>query len=201
MRHVIRNAFVALSLTACSTVYAVTTVPFVFAQGTPAKAAEVNADFQALADAVDAQKLLIDAQQLLIDAQKLRMNAQDMTISKLDGTTPVTAADLVGTYKVIIHYNFMASRVSSLVGTMTLLANGNGTFTYTETGTHDSGSGPVFFTPSSGTTQITWTLTGSLFSTSLGGGPGCQLSMGGRLCVATSEKLGESSLFLLTRIQ
>jgi hypothetical protein len=115
MRHVIRNAFVALSLTACSAVYAVTTVPFTFTQGTPAKAAEVNADFQALATAIDTLSARVD---------------------KLDGTTSVTMADLAGTYSVQAMYTELRANITgssysnvSTQGTLTLAVNGTTTFT------------------------------------------------------------------------
>lgn len=204
MRNLIRSSIVALSLVVFSaTAVAATTVPFTFTAGTPATASEVNANFQALATAIDT-----------LTTTNAALTTQ---IAKLDGTTPVTAADMAGTYKVQIYNTQIGSdtttlsaitnKVYSIVGTMTLLANGTGTWIYTGSGSYDQINGStglpniVYFNDISGSQSITWTLTGSLFSTSLGGGPGCQLSMGGRLCVATSEILGESSLFLLTRIQ
>jgi hypothetical protein len=228
MRHVIRHTFVALSLSACSAVYAVTTVPFVFTQGTPAKAAEVNADFQALADA-------IDAQQLLTDAQTLRMNAQDKTIAaltavqpsaivslinrvdKLDGTTPVTAADLIGNYSfealitqlITVTPNSAANgnevMTTTIKGTLTLELGGTATYAFIgKTQTQGYLGGTIATTSSSTSSTIPpaplhWSLSGGRI-TIVEMGKTFSIVSGGRLLVGAGQNdPGTNNLFLLIR--
>jgi len=78
MKSFVRNSIAALSLfTFCAIASAATAVPYTFTSGTAAKSTEVNANFQALATAINTLSTRVDA---------------------LDGTTQITDADLVGTY-------------------------------------------------------------------------------------------------------
>lgn len=103
-----RYSFVGLLLLALnSTVLAQTTVPFTFTSGTAAKASEVNADFQALATAID------------------NLTAR---VSKLEGQ--FTAADVAGTYA------FMSLEVEIGTGLVSMIhhASGNGSVTLNANG-------------------------------------------------------------------
>lgn len=200
MRHIIRHAFVALSLTACSSAWSVTGFPpFTFTQGTPAKAAEVMANFQALADAIDAQKLLIDA-------QTLRMNAQDVTIAaltavqpdkivqlinrvdKLDGTTPVTMADLAGTYSMIEFSwdEYLAFRNSAnpvITTKNTAIFNLDGTITLTGINTlTQGGAGSVgSITSTNNAGSLAWALSNGVLT--FDDGLPLSIVSGGRLLI------------------
>ena len=103
-----RKPLIALSLSlAASWAAAQVTLPYTFKAGTPAKAAEVNADLQALATAV---------------------NGLNARVQKLEGA--ITAADLVGTYAVNQFQIEIGSNPGARVaaytgkGTLTLAANG-----------------------------------------------------------------------------
>lgn len=129
MRSLIRS-LAALTLVAFSALsLAATTVPHTFTAGAPARAAEVNANFQALVTAIDTLSARVD---------------------KLDGTTPLTMADLAGTYaihaittelKTDVATSSPAVAAYSTVGTLTFNANGTGTTAVTDNGTR------LLFTP------------------------------------------------------
>ncbi len=174
-----RYSLVALLLLALnSTVFAQTTVPFTFTSGTAAKASEVNADFQALATAIDA------------------LSAR---INKLDGTTPVTTADLAGTYtltgwmsqvfidgmSVLPAPLYDINGFGVLSGTVTLNADGTGSNSFTINGsqmvTQDISTirttSPISlnraviqkaFNVVLPTASFTWTLSGNVVTTSHG---------------------------------
>ena len=92
----------------CAAVPAQVTVPNTFAAGAPAKAADVNANFQALVNGI---------------------NALGSRVSKLEGQ--IVASDLVGTYSVNQFQSELGagSRVATYTGggTATFAANGTGT--------------------------------------------------------------------------
>jgi hypothetical protein len=116
-----------------------TTVPHIFTAGTPARAADVNANFQALAAAIDA---------LAARANKLEGGA-------------VTEADVVGTYRLsflqigIDHEaaGIGATEAISYDGTWTFAADH--TFTSTFIGRRNDSTGP---SPDDGTIAGTWSL-------------------------------------------
>lgn len=203
MRRLIRSSIVALYMTVFTTcAVAATTVPNTFTAGTPAKAADVNANFQALATAIDTLSARVD---------------------KLDGTTPVTMADLAGTY--VINGLQMGSFKSvstpqgwidnyTYQGTLTLVADGNGTLSNTETGNRffpslNPGVSPDYiasFNPTISSYTLpsnqgfTWSLSGgSITIPTLGGS--FTIVSGGRLLIkSTSDSTtGTSVLLLLTR--
>ncbi|WP_157263480.1 hypothetical protein [Azohydromonas aeria] len=106
-----RKPLVALSLSlAASWAAAQVTLPYTFKPGMPAKAAEINADLQALATAI---------------------NGLNARVQKLEGT--ITAADLAGTYAVNQFQTEIGGNPGARVaaytgrGTLTLAANGTGT--------------------------------------------------------------------------
>src|SRR5258706_4460391 len=111
-----RYSFVGLLLSVLSGVaFAQTTVPNTFTRGTAAKASEVNANFQALATAID------------------NLGSR---VSKLEGT--ITATDVAGTYA------FASLEAETFTGANVNVAssvgiihhqNGNGTFTLNANGT------------------------------------------------------------------
>lgn len=113
-----RNLLIGILLLALSAiVIAQTTVPYAFTQNTPARATEVNADFQALATAID------------------NLSSR---VSRLEGT--VTAANIAGSYTLAgLQVNSYASSASSQIdhainrGDFTL--NADKTFSYS--GTYD----------------------------------------------------------------
>ncbi len=110
------------------------TVPHTFTSGTPAKASEVNAYFQALVTAI---------------------NSVSDRVAKLEGT--ITAADIVGTYQfenlqVGIDVPSGDPEVIGYHGP--IIFNANGTFTCTFTGALHSGTG---LEPDDGTIDGTWT--------------------------------------------
>jgi len=176
-------------------------VPNTFTAGTPAKAADVNANFQALATAIDTLTARVD---------------------KLDGTTAVTMADLAGTYVI----NGLQTEVFkdggtpggwirnyTYQGTLTLAADGNLTLSNTETGTlfklgvsgdmipNISASPPAvssYSLPSND--SLTWSLSGGSLTML---GATFAIVSGGRLLIQSSSNSagfnGTSVLLLLTR--
>lgn len=219
MRHVIRNVLIAFSFTACSAVWAATTVPFpIFVAGHAAKASEVNANFEALASAIDAQAAINTAQAAEIAALTSR-------VTKLDTPSAVTAADLVGTYAV--HgLGFQVSRLAALSvdpigyppdgttdpeifshqGTLQLLSNGTGTANMSLSSTTTVMPNPTrnefvvspVVTPSN-LTSFTWTLTNGQLLIS---GLSFTIATGGRLLIQELfevQKWGNHRLMVLVR--
>lgn len=184
-----RSAVLAVLLAGvCSAASAQVTVPNTFSAGAPARAADVNANFQALATAV---------------------NGLAGRVARLEGQ--VTAADLVGTYTINYFQTEMVgaggnSHVASYAagGTATLAANGVATLSpITEVG-HQ-----LNFTAGGGgsRTPINRTDTGGVVSWSLSGGTvrmfdrNFTIADGGRLLILTTSNPADGStvLFLLTR--
>jgi hypothetical protein len=130
-----------LVLCACGeAALAQTTVPHTFTSGTPARATEVNANFQALATAIDTLAARLD---------------------KLEGG-PVTEADIVGgTYKAsnlqigIDHVAAGPAHIEAISyeGTITFAADH--TFSFTFTGQQNDSGGPTL---EDATVSGTWTL-------------------------------------------
>ena len=176
MRCFMYSSFVALFLfTFSSIANAGTPVPVIFSSGTPAKAADVNANFAALAARLD----------------------------KLEGTTAVTMADLVGTYNRInmhlINYNG-SQTAATVISTLTLAADGTGTeigsnavTTWSSTNWTTTAPSPTdTYTPIN--TTFTWTISGSTIT--FAGGAG---GVAGTLNIAPGGKifyraLGDNSL-------
>lgn len=85
-----RNLFLAVGfLVLSNTASAQTTVPNTFTAGSPAKAAEVNANFQALVTAINSLGARVDSVSTRVDSVTAR-------VGKLEGT--LTATDVAGTY-------------------------------------------------------------------------------------------------------
>lgn len=183
--------FTALFLLAlaCASVSAQTKVPNTFLPGTPAKAADVNANFQALATAI---------------------NALASRVDKLEGN--ITQADLAGTYTVNgFQTEFNGGdfgRVNNYVylGTMTLAADGTGSYSLTESGsrlflTLDAGKlkGAVstYANPPGGS-NFNWSYSNNVM-TALGAT--LTVVAGGRLLIRTSNNPADYTqvLLLLTR--
>jgi hypothetical protein len=166
MYSLIRNTFVALSLLAFAAVAtaAPITVPFTFTAGTPAKAAEINADFQALVTAI---------------------NALSVRVDKLDGITPaaaLTAADVVGTYSCHFFGTAMTAppaiapampanilETRTLNGTLTIVNGGTGTFVGTRNSFKQANGltavlGVTIPAPVPTTPPIAWTVAGGVLS-------------------------------------
>jgi|CXWL01.1.fsa_nt_gi hypothetical protein len=185
MRHVIRNALIAFSFTACSAAYAATTVPFTFVAGHGAKASEVNANFEALAAAIDVQVEINKVQAAEIAALAAR-------VTKLDTPSAVTAADLVGTYSVIGYRTQLTAGSVAVIsdnGTIQLFANGTGTISSSST-ISQPGAGwpqspaPVNYSVSSLSRSFTWSLING--QVSLLGGL-FAIASGGRLLVSEAD--------------
>jgi hypothetical protein len=133
MRHLGLICLVALA-TLGNTAMAQVTVPNTFTSGTPAKASEVNANFQALATAI---------------------NSLSDRVAKVEGT--ITAADVIGTYQ----FENLQIGIDAPSGETEVIAyhgpftfNANGTFTSTFTGALYSKTGPE---PDDGTITGNWT--------------------------------------------
>ena len=188
--------------------YSQVTVPNSFTSGTPAKASEVNANFQALATAVN------------------NLNAR---IAKLEGN--ITSSDIVGTYKItslnIENYITTNSsgtlyQKSDYVVSGTAVFNTDGTLTFNTTSTgwsfdllksnnQNTVGNPTFgnFAPQNGLneTQTTnWTLgTGANAGTITIGSKVFNLTAGGKILIKSSKDTDGSSrsatnLVILTRL-
>jgi len=222
MRSFIRSSIFAFSLLVCSGVAgAATTVPNIFTAGTPAKAADVNADFAALATAIDTLtanvKTLSDFVNTLPAAvQSARIDVQSARIDKLDGTTPITAADIVGVFQAntfradVTQDQNQKSEFASVTGTVTINADGTGTIVATEfvapfvcpfplaygtilTGCPDSRT-PVTHPFAPNVSGFTWSLSGGQLITSISSVPFSVLA-GGRLLVAADHFPGVLSAY------
>lgn len=174
--------FVTLSAAASAQV----TVPNTFAAGAPARAADVNANFQALVTGI---------------------NALSSRVSKLEGQ--ITSSDLVGTYAVNQFQSELGGGASERVaiytggGTVTLAVNGTGTLSgNTELG-HQlnllGGTLTAINRPQTTAASFSWSLTNGTVA-ALGGT--FSIVAGGRLLVRTSANPvdGTNVLILLTRI-
>jgi hypothetical protein len=153
--------------------HAQVTVPNTFQPASPAKASEVNANFTALATAI---------------------NALTARVAKLEGT--IVAADLVGTYAMsglgvetnnnhIAHYAFQ--------GSIVLNANGSASYTVTQTG-HQTNIGGTPFTdfafPGGGTSSGTTTWTFANGVVTITGLNSFNVSGGGKVLVAANTGTG-----------
>ncbi|MDB5870890.1 MAG: hypothetical protein JWQ07_332 [Ramlibacter sp.] len=181
-----RNTLVAfLVAVAAPCVFADASVPYTFSAGSPAKAADVNANFTALVNAI---------------------NAVGARVSKLEGQ--ITQADLAGTYSI---QRFQAelggdpgSHVAVYVagGTLTLVADGTGTFIGpAETGTQlnvQTRSVAPFTGAGGSSGPITWSYSGGVVNM-LGGT--LAVVAGGRLLikVGSTSSDGTAHVMLLTR--
>lgn len=168
-----RTILLALSLVALSCgVSAQTSIPNTFAAGTPARAAEVNANFQALATAI---------------------NTLTTRVAKLEGSG-LTAADIAGTYAVTGMQMGLIPSVGtpgagtnqgllesiSYSGTLTLTAGGGAGGTSSGNVTEAKNSLRWVFNPTG--PSLTTTLTPSTQSEALSGSwtlTGNRLSLGG----------------------
>lgn len=166
MHRLIRR-FVTLAFVACSTiaVAAPVTIPHTFTAGTPANAAHVNANFQALVTAI---------------------NTLSDRVDRLDGTTPVTAADVVGTYTLsglmvqVFIDGVSTARVDhvasgAMSGTVIFNADGTGSNTISMNVSQmnmpklaNVASTVVTGPQSLPVETFTWTLTGNTMTTSTG---------------------------------
>jgi hypothetical protein len=160
------------------------TVPNTFAAGQPAKAADVNANFQALVTAI---------------------NALETRVSKLEGQ--FTSTDLQGAIYAIqwIQVGFgpyPSTWQDGYTGTVTLNADGSASLTDTDTDYSDVG-GTQAKNVTTGSLSGTWTLSGQTltFTGSNGGTITSTCISGGRLCIATllGDKSGAVSLLALLR--
>lgn len=180
-----RSSIAALFFVAyCTSASAQVTVPNTFTAGAPARAADVNANFQALVTAV---------------------NSLGSRISKLEGQ--IAASDLVGTYAVNQFQSELGGGASERVaiytggGTVNLAANGTGTISgNTELGHQLNLPGGTLATINrpQASSNFTWswssgtvTAFGSTFS----------VVAGGRLLITTSTNPadGTNVILLLTR--
>jgi hypothetical protein len=192
MRHAsLLICLVALSA-AGETALAQTAVPNVFTSGTPARAAEVNENFAALAAAIDSLAA---------------------RLGKLEGGA-VVDADVVGTYTLSI-LQVGIGRVASGIGDVeaisydgTFTFAADGTFTSTFTGKKNSSSGPQ---PDDGTITGTWSRTGNNVTIVIAEeGPttvalhcasGCRVIVGA--LASSADFVGDDSsnnLFVLSRV-
>jgi len=181
MRHLKYLCLIALC-TLGNTAVAQVTVPHTFTSGTPARADEVNANFQALVNAI---------------------NALGERVDKLEG--PLTAADIAGTYhmenlQIGVDAPSGDTEVIAYRGPFTLAANG--TFTTTFTGRAHSDAGP---TNDDGAITGTWTFANGVVTASVPGDLDVNLYpvAGGQLLVAVLEGgepgYGHGNVFLLLR--
>jgi hypothetical protein len=190
MENPMRVSVLLLVLLACATATAQTQVPNTFLPGTPAKAADVNANFQALATAINALAARVD---------------------KLEGK--IVQADLAGSYTL---QSFQSEfnggdfgRVANYVntGTVTFNADGTGSYAATEAGSRlfialDAnaklkGTSSTYVNPTE-TATFTWTYANNVI-TALGGT--LTVVAGGKLLIRTSTNPTDFTqvLLLLTK--
>jgi hypothetical protein len=164
-----------------------TTVPYNFSAGSPAKAGEVNANFQALATAI---------------------NALSARLDKAEGK--LTAADIVGTYRFQSLQPQIGTgpyvRFDTYDGTLAFRADGTLSFNLDSTGTQLSitgGSanpvtGTLRGTSGSDTGSATWSLSGTTLSM---GPQRFYVADGGRLMVHASTNPSDSTTKLILLIR
>lgn len=180
-----RTFIAPLSLVAlCTAASAQVTVPNTFAAGAPARAADVNANFQALVTGI---------------------NALGSRVSKLEGQ--ITSTDLVGTYAINQFQSELGGGASQRVavytggGTATFAANGTGTISgNTELGHQlnlPGGTLTAINRPQA-SGNFTWSLSAGTV-TALGGT--FSVVSGGRLLIRTTANPadGTNVLLFLTR--
>ncbi len=144
-----------------------TSVPNTFVAGQPAKAADVNADFQALVTAI---------------------NALTTRVTKLEGTT-VAAADLAGTWTFIGYQDEIDNgggiQHETYTGSCTLTAT---TYSCSTSGSivSNAGGGGWHTSSETGTPSGTLTLSGSTVTLS-GGVPSLTVSAGGSILVGVQS--------------
>lgn len=155
-----------------ATAHAQVTVPNTFQPASPAKASEVNANFTALATAI---------------------NALTARVAKLEGT--VVSADLVGTYALSglgIETNNNHTAHYAFQGTVTLNSGGAVSFNVTQTGHQTNFSTPftdVVF-PNGGTSSGTTTWTYANGVVTIVGFNSFNVSAGGKVLVAANTGSG-----------
>lgn len=184
MRNFSTAAMLALALLGGSA-SAQVSVPNTFAAGTPARAADVNANFQALVNAV---------------------NGLTSRVSKLEGQ--VTAADLAGTYAIHQFQTELGGGVSQRVAvytssaaTLTLAADGTGSVSSVATQGHQLNLPSGSLLPRSDTDpagSLAWTLAGGTVNM-LGGT--FSVANGGRLLIRTSANPADGTNVLLLLVR
>lgn len=167
-----------------------TTVPNTFTPGTPARAAEVNENFQTLATAI---------------------NNLAARVTKLEGG-PTTDADVIGTYKAsnlqigLLQVANVANQeveAISYEGTITFAANH--TFSFTFAGKENDADGPD---TDNGTVNGTWSLANNDVTASLAGEPantlhcasGCRILFGTLYGASSGPNTdGHNNMMILVR--
>ena len=176
-------------------------VPYTFTAGSPAKAAEVNANFQALTNAI-----IGDAQASIIELERLRSR-----VSKLEGQ--IVASDLAGRYTINQFQTELGGGLLSRVAVYTgggyvqLFGNGTGTINgNTELGfqlnlplTQTTGGYLGAISRANPQFAFDWTLSDASTITAMNGT--FSIVAGGRLLIRTSTNPadGTSVILLLTR--
>jgi hypothetical protein len=182
----LKRCIAAAGVAICASATAQVAVPNTFAAGTAAKAAEVNANFQALATAV---------------------NTLTTRVAKLEGQ--VTAADLAGTYALHQFQSELggggAQRVAVYTNngtaTVTLAANGTATTTSVTSQGHQLNLPAGTLTAVNTTdpaANLTWTLTAGRVN--LFGGD-FSVADGGRLLIRTSVNPADGTNVLLLLVR
>jgi hypothetical protein len=180
-----RSIIAVLSLLCfCSAASAQVSVPYVFGAGTPARAAEINANFSALVTGI---------------------NSLYSRVSKLEGQ--ITAADLVGSYTLNQFQTELGGGASARVavytggGTITLASDSTGTIS------GNTEKGHQLNLPGLSLTGLNRPQAADAFSWSYGSGTATIFGMnfsavaGGRLLIGTSANVadGTNVILLLTR--
>jgi hypothetical protein len=197
MENTVRTSFLAAALAASlfsASAMAQVAVPHTFAAGAPARAADVNANFQALATAI---------------------NELNTRVSKLEGT--FTAADVAGTYTVYSietqvrgGTGFAGVRAMAPFGTFTLAADGSVTGTWYDLGydlslTNVAGSMLGTRTQHSSQSTLssaTWSLSGNILTLTDPEGQSTMTGVvGGRIFVGRSlnPNVGGGELRIMVR--
>lgn len=185
VRKLIVNAVLS-SLTLSAPAWAQVTVPNTFTAGAPARAADVNANFQALVTAI---------------------NALGARVTKLE--PPTAAADFAGTYAMQRFQTELGGGGSARVavytssdGTVTLAADGTATRTSSTEQGHQLNLPGDTLTPFSGSSDaagaITWTYSGG--KVTIFGGT-FSVADGGRLLIRTSANPADGTNVLLMLVR
>ncbi|ALT77992.1 hypothetical protein [Paucibacter sp. KCTC 42545] len=189
-----RKTFIALTLAAIATAAsAQVTVPNTFVAGAPAKAADVNANFQALATAI---------------------NSLNTRVGKLEGG-PVTSSDLVGSYTInaiqtelggagINPGKFVSTYVAK--GTISFSADGTGKIKgYVETGhevpLHDAAGPRTIHSVSVPELNFSWSYVNGVLSAKDSNGNvmingSATVALGGKLIIMTSSNPNDGTSVL-----
>jgi hypothetical protein len=184
-----RAAAFALSVLASALpATAQTTVPYSFSAGSPAKAGEVNANFQALATAI---------------------NALSARLDKAEGK--LTAADIVGTYRFqslqpeigngpYVRFDVFDGTITFKAdGTITLQASGVGAQLDIRGGNGTPVTGTVLPKSGSGVETGTWSLSGTVVT--LDGTEKLYAADGGRLMVSASINPADATTKMIILIR